>query len=191
VDGGHPHCRCYAIPIIKTDTEYLADAPSASEVKDVPDKFKKWVADNEERIATMRQRGTEPYFLRDNAVKVDGILAVGSKPTLLEIAAQRYAARTPEQIDDIKANAQKREQRLLELSNNKIYRQLQELQRKGDVNILAIAGEFVVTKNDYGVIRIHLRHGSNELVENIAIATDRMKRHGYMIDLLEKVEGKS
>jgi predicted nuclease of predicted toxin-antitoxin system len=97
----------------------------------------------------------------------------------------------PEQIADIKANAQKREQRLLELSNNKIYRQLQEIQRKGNVNILAIAGEFVVTKNDYGVLRIHLRHGSNELVENIAIATDRMKRHGYMIDLLEKVEGKS
>jgi intein/homing endonuclease len=95
------NCRCYAIPIIKTDAEYLADAPSASEVKDVPDNFKQWVEDNEERIATMRQRGTEPYFLRDNTAKVDGILAVGDKPTPLEIAAQRHAARTPEQIADL------------------------------------------------------------------------------------------
>jgi hypothetical protein len=185
------NCRCYSVPIIKTDKEYLEDAPSASEVKDVPDNFKKWVENNQDRVTAARSRGTEPYFIRDNTVKVDKVLKQNFKLSPLEIAAQRHAARTPEQIADIKANAQKREQRLLELSNNKIYRQLQELQRKGNVNILAIAGEFVVTKNDYGVLRIHLRHGSNELVENIAIATDRMKRHGYMIDLLEKVEGKS
>jgi hypothetical protein len=36
-----------------------------SEVKDVPDNFKQWVEDNEERIAASRERGTEPYFLRD------------------------------------------------------------------------------------------------------------------------------
>jgi hypothetical protein len=34
---------------------------------------------------------------------VDGILAVDSKPTPLEIAAQRHAARTPEQIADLQS----------------------------------------------------------------------------------------
>jgi hypothetical protein len=162
-----------------------------SAVKGVPNNVKQWVEDNEERIGAAHERGTEPYFLRDNAQQVDGILNAGSKLTPLQIAEQRHAARTPEQIADTMANALKREQRLSELANNKIYRQLQELQRKGNVNILAIAGDFVVTNDEYGVLRIHLHHGSNELVENIAIATDRMKRHGYMIDLLEKVEGKS
>jgi hypothetical protein len=68
----------------------LADAPSASEVKDVPDKFKEWVADNEERIATMRQRGTEPYFLRDNAAKVDGILAVDNAANAILATSPQY-----------------------------------------------------------------------------------------------------
>jgi hypothetical protein len=80
------------VPIIKTDKEYLEDAPSASEVKDVPGNFKKWVEDNEERIAAARKRDTEPYFLRDNAQQVDGILNAGSKLTPLQIAElQRWS----------------------------------------------------------------------------------------------------
>jgi hypothetical protein len=80
------------VPIIKTDKEYLEDAPSASEVKDVPGNFKKWVEDNEERIAAARKRDTEPYFLRDNAQQVDGILNAGSKLTPQQIAElQRWS----------------------------------------------------------------------------------------------------
>jgi hypothetical protein len=89
------------VPIIKTDKEYLEDAPSASEVKDVPDNFKQWVKNNQERITAARERGTEPYFLRDNAQQVDGILNAGSKLTPLQIAEQRHAARTPEQIAEL------------------------------------------------------------------------------------------
>jgi hypothetical protein len=89
------------VPIIKTDKEYLEDAPSASEVKDVPDNFKKWVENNQERIAAAREGGTEPYFIKDNAQQVDGILNANNKLSPLEIAAQRHAARTPEQIADI------------------------------------------------------------------------------------------
>ena len=37
-----------------------------NEVKDVPDAFKKWVLDNQERISTAKKRNTLPYFLRDN-----------------------------------------------------------------------------------------------------------------------------
>jgi hypothetical protein len=89
--GWHPLCRCYSIPIIKTDKEYLEDAPSASEVKDVPNNFKQWVEDNKERIAAARERGTEPYFLRDNAQQVDGILNAGNSANVALATSPQYA----------------------------------------------------------------------------------------------------
>ena len=71
--GWHPLCRCYKIPILKTEEEFWewdgrseASTASVNEVKDVPDAFKKWVLDNQERISTAKKRNTLPYFLRDN-----------------------------------------------------------------------------------------------------------------------------
>lgn len=67
------NCRCYKIPILKTEEEFWewdgrseASKASVNEVKDVPDAFKKWVLDNQERISTAKKRNTLPYFLRDN-----------------------------------------------------------------------------------------------------------------------------
>ena len=67
------NCRCYKIPILKTEEEFWewdgrseASKASVNEVKDVPDAFKKWVSDNQERISTAKKRNTLPYFLRDN-----------------------------------------------------------------------------------------------------------------------------
>lgn len=71
--GWHPLCRCYKIPILKTEEEFWewdgrseATTASVNEVKDVPDAFKKWVLDNQERISTAKKRNTLLYFLRDN-----------------------------------------------------------------------------------------------------------------------------
>ena len=71
--GWHPLCRCYKIPILKTEEEFWewdgrseATTASVNEVKDVPGAFKKWVLDNQERISTAKKRNTLPYFLRDN-----------------------------------------------------------------------------------------------------------------------------
>ena len=71
--GWHPLCRCYKIPILKTEEEFWewdgrseATTASVNEVKDVPDAFKKWILDNQERISTAKKRNTLPYFLRDN-----------------------------------------------------------------------------------------------------------------------------
>ena len=72
--GWHPLCRCYAISILKTDEEMAEDTQkilngekpgteSRNAVKDVPDKFKKWISDNEDRIARSKSL---PYFMRDN-----------------------------------------------------------------------------------------------------------------------------
>ena len=65
--GWHPNCRCYQISLLKTDEEYWNDSEtSVNEVKDVPDNFKKWIADNADRIKEAEQRGTLPYFMKDN-----------------------------------------------------------------------------------------------------------------------------
>ena len=72
--GWHPLCRCIAVPVLKTETEVSGDTEkilkgerpgidSRNAVKDVPDKFRKWIEDNKARIARSRSL---PYFMRDN-----------------------------------------------------------------------------------------------------------------------------
>ena len=72
--GWHPLCRCIAVPVLKTEEEMAGDTEkilkgerpgtaSRNAVKDVPEKFKKWIEDNKARIARSRSL---PYFMRDN-----------------------------------------------------------------------------------------------------------------------------
>jgi len=66
--GWHPSCRCYSIPILKTKDEFFDDSStSKNEVKEVPKNFKDWVALNNSRIEEAKQKGTLPYFLKDNS----------------------------------------------------------------------------------------------------------------------------
>ena len=71
--GWHPSCRCYKIPILKTEEEFgewdgrrESTTESVNEVKDVPNTFKQWIGTNSQRIADAKRRGTLPYFLKDN-----------------------------------------------------------------------------------------------------------------------------
>ncbi|WP_106828073.1 ADP-ribosyltransferase [Parabacteroides pacaensis] len=71
--GWHPNDLCYKIPILKTEEEFWqwdgrskTSTNSVNEVKEVPDGFKRWVADNQQRIDIANKRGTLPYFLKDN-----------------------------------------------------------------------------------------------------------------------------
>ncbi|MBQ9638151.1 MAG: hypothetical protein IJV22_01160 [Bacteroidales bacterium] len=72
--GWHPHCRCYTTTILKPPTEIDADderilngkpvdGESVNRVDDVPDAFKQWLSDNQERAATSY---SVLYFLKDN-----------------------------------------------------------------------------------------------------------------------------
>ena len=72
--GWHPHCRCYATSILKTEEEMAADtqkllkgekvsSESVNAVKDVPDGFKKWMERNQER---MERTKALPKFLNEN-----------------------------------------------------------------------------------------------------------------------------
>lgn len=74
--GWHPLCRCIATPILKTPQEMQADdertlqgqAPasqSVNSVKDAP-QLTHWQAANAQRIQAAQQRGTLPYFIKDN-----------------------------------------------------------------------------------------------------------------------------
>ncbi|MBQ4292438.1 MAG: hypothetical protein II752_06870 [Muribaculaceae bacterium] len=80
--GWHPQCRCIAISILKTQEEIDADTQkilngepidggSVNKVEDVPQAFKDWCAENSDRIDRAAERGTLPYFLRDNRGYMD------------------------------------------------------------------------------------------------------------------------
>lgn len=78
--GWHPQCMCYTIPILKSEDEFFdddEDAKSVNEVEDVPQGFKDWVKDNEERIDKAAERGKLPYFIADNRDTVKRILEGG------------------------------------------------------------------------------------------------------------------
>lgn len=72
--GWHPHCRCRAVTILKTDEEIAEDTrrildgkpldgKSVNRVDDVPKEFKQWLKDNEKRIKYSK---SQPYFIKDN-----------------------------------------------------------------------------------------------------------------------------
>ena len=72
--GWHPHCRCFATSILKTQEEIAKDTQkilngeavddeSVNRVDDVPQVFKDWLAENDERI---QRASSVPYFMSDN-----------------------------------------------------------------------------------------------------------------------------
>lgn len=108
--GWHPHCRCYVIPILKTDEEFWAwdgrgNAPtdSVNKVTDIPQGYKDWVGSNRERIAQAKENGTLPYFLRDNSKYLDAKAEQPVISTIKQRALERHTARTTEQISDIQS----------------------------------------------------------------------------------------
>lgn len=110
--GWHPHCRCFATPILKTEEEFDADTGrilngeeptegSENEVNELPDEFKSWLQENKGRIDAATARGSLPYFIKDNESLVGSVFAP-KKKTLLEIAEERHAKRTKEEEDAIR-----------------------------------------------------------------------------------------
>lgn len=110
--GWHPHCRCHAVTVLKTEDEMEEDTrrildgkeptkTSTNTVRDVPPAFKSWVEDHAERIEL---GGNLPYFLQDNQKRVNRILGIIEETpakTALDIAAERHDNRTPEQAASI------------------------------------------------------------------------------------------
>lgn len=89
--GWHPSCMCYSIPILKTEEEFWADddTPSVNAVTDVPEKVHEWVGENAERLEKAAERGTLPYWLRDNPQLLEGMTAKKVEPALREIIGEK------------------------------------------------------------------------------------------------------
>jgi hypothetical protein len=86
--GWHPHCRCHAEPILKTqeemdaDTERILDGeePTPSEesenaVSDVPQAFKDHLEKYADTIRTV-DNSRLPYYVQDNRERVDEVLGL-------------------------------------------------------------------------------------------------------------------
>lgn len=79
--GWHPNCRCHTETILLTAEErkmrrqgIYNPKRSPNYVAVPPENFTSWVQDNASRIAAAQQRGTLPYFVRDNRKAVNSIL---------------------------------------------------------------------------------------------------------------------
>ncbi len=79
--GWHPHCRCHAVSILKTQKEIAEDTrkimngeapdtPSVNEVRDVPPAYRDWIANNSDRLS---RATSTPYFLSDNPQYAQGV----------------------------------------------------------------------------------------------------------------------
>lgn len=124
--GWHPWCRCYAVSVLASQEEMDAYTTAlmngedvsnwkfTGQVEEMPKEFNKWMKDNQARIENATSM---PYFIKDNFK--DGDPAKGLRwevqktdektapaktahDIIMENAAKRHAARTKEQIDDIK-----------------------------------------------------------------------------------------
>lgn len=87
--GWHPHCRCHAVSILKTQKEIAedtrkilngepVDGNSVNAVKDVPPAFRDWVQNNAARIV---KSNSLPYFMKDNPSFVSKAFGESQKHT--------------------------------------------------------------------------------------------------------------
>lgn len=104
--GWHPNCRCYQVPVLAKQEELdemldkildggnPATVECEEKVKELPSQFTGWMQANEQRIKDATEKGTLPYFLRDNEKVI-------YPPTAKEIAKARHEARTEAEANAI------------------------------------------------------------------------------------------
>ena len=88
--GWHPNCRCYMVPVLATqeDLDQMLDkimdgeepgnlsVNPSNEVTEAPEVFKNWLEDpkTQERMEKAQEKGTLPYFIKDNQDLVNKVL---------------------------------------------------------------------------------------------------------------------
>lgn len=163
-DGWHPQCFCYVTPILIDEDEMakVTEAflkgekyvPRGKKITEYPQNFKDWVKDNADNIAASRDRGTEPYFIRNNATAIDEILNPKPKElTTLEKAQIRHDARTPEQIEIIKQKAAERQKK-------------HTLMKKTAGNVLKVAEDY--GEVDYSKLKQYIADGNLNAMQSEA-----------------------
>ena len=118
--GWHPHCRCHAETILKTEEEMMRDnerllkgeeplKESVNTVTGVPQEFTSWLKDNKERA---KRSTSVPYFISDNEKYLpEGYKNLYALKTPYETYAEyeaamrynkKYADFTPEVLKNIR-----------------------------------------------------------------------------------------
>lgn len=94
--GWHPSCRCYAIPILMSEDEFerynRREETTEKPITEMPKQFDEWLAYNADRIEKAQERGTLPYFLKDNKdliyfIKNKDLISSSNLSTLLHDAS--------------------------------------------------------------------------------------------------------
>ena len=111
--GWHPQCRCYIVPVLADEKERMAYHKAMLNGEDVEgwkfdgeitephSGFKKWMNDNADRVERARERGTLPYWVKDNPKYV------GVKPTAQAELGKKTLANTENRrtYENLKADA--------------------------------------------------------------------------------------
>lgn len=116
--GWHPHCRCHAVSILKTQKEIAEDTrkimngeapdtPSVNEVRDVPPAYRDWIANNSDRLS---RATSTPYFLSDNPQYAQGVPPRLLNEQAMSLSTAAINATTPTPITPSKVMS---EQQLL------------------------------------------------------------------------------
>ena len=99
--GWHPQCLCIMLPVLINGSEFrkLVAAEIRGEkyepewINSVPSQFQKWMKKNSGRIDAANNRGTLPYWIKDNSkfadIKVNPINSM-RQPEIRETAARKY-----------------------------------------------------------------------------------------------------
>ena len=89
--GWHPQCRCYIVPILAEQDEFvniqkkildgedISNYHYSNKITEVPKQFNKWIESNKERI---EKASTLPYFIKDNFI--DGNVNKGLRLAIIE-----------------------------------------------------------------------------------------------------------
>ncbi len=171
--GWHPHCRCHAVTVLKTEKEMAEDTRrilageeplkgSVNTVRDVPDAFGKWVEANKDRIEAAEERGTTPYFIKDNRETVKRIIEVGIASPAETSDSKNNAQLASHNIDNAES---KQKAQLISLLKDKITKlpQHQPVFIEGN-NI--VSGALGVTR---GSIKQSMGHNKNISVLQILV----------------------
>ena len=110
--GWHPQCRCYIVPVLADSEAFIAYSRAIlngedvegwkfdSEITEPHGGFKKWMSDNADRVEKAAEKGTLPYWMKDNPqyVKVGNaapsaamVKDIGSKVTEIMTPRERSA----------------------------------------------------------------------------------------------------
>jgi hypothetical protein len=114
--GWHPHCRCFAVSILKTEEEMEQDTqrilngeePTPSEdsenaVSDLPDKFKNYIQERSETISNLDEAHT-PYYIRDNRAQINPILGITPPAAAVEPVTYAIDTALPPKVQNNASN---------------------------------------------------------------------------------------